>query len=186
MASSSSSSLPSSSSSSRLRAVLEAGRAHTEATGWGGVHPMDRDRERDRDRDRERERDRDDDRERERERERGVVSQFDQLHLLHSPCMTVEVPAFSRWDAVQVVPPGRHLLTKELVLAFANSNAPIKDYHLKLNNSNDPHFTINEAHNHFMHSTRNVVPAGPYRYTHQSTLPGAERDPSYDSDDLYL
>jgi len=143
-------------------------------------------RERERERERERDDDRDDDRERERDRDRGVVSQFDQLRIRHGECMTVEVPEFSRWDAVQVVPPGRHPLTKELVLAFANSSAPIKDYHLELNNPNDPHFTINEAHNHFMHSTRNVVPAGPYRYAHQSTLPGAERDPSYDSEDLYL
>ena len=169
--------MASSSSSSRLRGVLEAGRAHTAATGvvrWIRGDEKDAGYQRDRDGAQEEEEQLDRERERERDRERDRRGE----------CITVEVPEFYRGDAVQVVPPGRHPLTKELVLAFANSSAPIKEYHLELNNPNDPHFTIKRGSYHFTHSTRNVVPAGRVR-PRPLSLAQAERDPNYGSGDLF-
>ena len=181
---------------SRLQAVLEAGRAHREATGardddgpvyrtWARASARELSRDNnDRGRERERERDRD------RDRDRGVLSQFEQLSIRNGECITLEVPEFRYWDSVQVVPPGRYPMTKELVLALANAH--IKEYTLEVGrNGNDPHFSIDEDHNRFIHSVRNVVPAGlenrqsapPRRGAPGS--PPRRGDPGYDSDDLY-
>jgi hypothetical protein len=132
-------------SSTRLRAVLEAGLARRAATGTTDDDdaPVYRTWERESGRALARQRE-NDDRERERDRDRGVLSQFEQMRILNGKGITLEVPEFRRPDAVQVVDPGRYPMTEELVLAFANSNAPIKEYTLNLNNPNDPHFTINE------------------------------------------
>ena len=179
---------------SRLQAVLEAGRAHREATGArddGG--PMYRTwaRESERALERQRVRDNNDnERERERDRDRGILSQFEQMRIRNGECITLEVPQFRYWDSVQVVPPGRYPMTKELVRALANAH--IKEYTLELNNRNDPHFTIDENHNRFVHSVRNVVPAGmenrqraPPRRRGAPGSPPRRGDPGYDSDDLY-
>ena len=132
-------------SSSRLRAVLEAGRARRAATGMTDDDdaPVYRTWERESGRALARQRE-NDDRERERDRDRGVLSQFEQMRIRNGEGITLEVPEFRRPGAVQVVDPGRYPMTKELVLAFANSDAPIKEYTLNLNNPNDPYFTINE------------------------------------------
>ena len=129
-------------------------------------------------------------RERERDRDRGILSQFEQMRIRNGECITLEVPQFRYWDSVQVVPPGRYPMTKELVLALANAH--IKEYTLELNNRNDPHFTIDENHNRFVHSVRNVVPAGmenrqraPPRRRGAPGSPPRRGDPGYDSDDLY-
>ena len=147
-------------SSSRLRAVLEVGRAHQEATGVARDDgPVYRTWERESERALERQRSSDDgpvyrtweresgralERERDRDRDRGVLSQFEQMRIRNGECITLEVPEFRRWDAVQVVPPGRYPMTKELVLAFATSDTPIKEYTLNVSNRNDPHFTIRD------------------------------------------
>lgn len=177
---------------SRLQAVLEAGRKHRAATGTrddgGPVYrtwaresgrALERQRSRSSNNNNEHERDRD------RDRDRGVLSQFEQMRIANGECITLEVPEFRRWDSVQVVPPGRYPMTKELVRALANAH--VKNYDLELNNPNDPHFTINEDHNRFIHSVRNVAPAGwenregGYRYS----PPPQRGEPGYDSDDLY-
>ena len=181
---------------SRLQAVLEAGRAHREATGardddgpvyrtWARASARELSRDNnDRGRERERERERD------RDRDRGVLSQFEQLSIRNGECITLEVPEFRYWDSVQVVPPGRYPMTKELVLALANAH--IKEYTLEVGrNGNDPHFSIDEDHNRFIHSVRNVVPAGlenRQRAPPRRGAPGSpprRGDPGYDSDDLY-
>ena len=175
---------------SRLQAVLEAGRAHREATGArddGG--PMYRTwaRESERALERQRVRENDDERERERDRDRGILSQFEQMRIRNGECITLEVPQFRYWDSVQVVPPGRYPMTKELVQALANVH--IKEFELELNNPDDPHFRINEDHNRFMHGIRNVDLYD--RRSPQSRRRGApgspprRGDPGYDSADLY-
>ena len=118
--------------------------------------------------------------ERERDRDRGVLSQFEQMRIRQGECITLEVPEFRYWDSVQVVPPGRYPMTKELVLALANAH--IKEFTLELNNRNDPHFTIDENHNRFIHSVRNVVPAG---LENRQRAPPQRGEPGYDSDDFY-
>ena len=166
---------------SRLQAVLEAGRAHREATGArddGGPVYRTWARESGRALERQRERDNDNERERERDRDRGVLSQFEQMRIRQGECITLEVPEFRYWDSVQVVPPGRYPMTKELVQALANVH--IKEYTLELNNRNDPHFTIDEDHNRFLHSVRNVVPAGL-----ENRRPPQRGEPGYDSEDMY-
>ena len=164
---------------SRLQAVLEAGRAHREATGARGDRPPGyRTWERESGRALERQRDNDNERERDRDRERGVLSQFEQMRIQNGECITLEVPEFRYWDSVQVVPPGRYPMTKELVLALANAH--IKEFTLNVSNRNDPHFTIDENHNRFIHSVRNVVPAG-----WKNRRPPQRGEPGYDSDDVY-
>jgi len=171
---------------SRLQAVLEAGRAHREATGArdDGYPIPDRppgyrtwERESGRALERQRERERDNERERERDRDRGILSQFEQMRIRNGECITLEVPEFRYWDSVQVVPPGRYPMTKELVLALANAH--IKEFTLNVSNRNDPHFTIDENHNRFIHNVRHVVPAG------LENRPPQRGDPGYDSDDVY-
>ncbi len=172
---------------SRLHAVLEAGRAHREATGardddgpvyrtWARASARELSRDNN-----DRGRDRGRDRERDRDRDRGVLSQFEQLSIRNGECITLEVPEFRYWDSVQVVPPGRYPMTKELVLALANAH--IKEYTLEVGrNGNDPHFSIDEDHNRFIHSVRNVVPAG---LENRQRAPPRRGEPGYDSDDLY-
>jgi len=168
---------------SRLQAVLEAGRAHREATGArddGGPVYRTWARESGRALERQRERNNnDDERERDRDRDRGVLSQFEQMRIQNGECITLEVPEFRYWDSVQVVPPGRYPMTKELVLALANAH--IKEFTLNVSNRNDPHFTIDENHNRFIHSVRNVVPAG----LEDRRRPPQRGEPGYDSDDVY-
>ena len=168
---------------SRLQAVLEAGRAHREATGArddGGPVYRTWARESGRALERQRERNNnDDERERDRDRDRGVLSQFEQMRIQNGECITLEVPEFRYWDSVQVVPPGRYPMTKELVLALANAH--IKEFTLNVSNRNDPHFTIDENHNRFIHSVRNVVPAG----LEGRRRPPQRGEPGYDSDDVY-
>jgi len=178
---------------SRLQAVLEAGRAHraakTGARGDDGA-PVYRTWERESGRalarQRSRENNNDNERERDRDRDRGILSQFEQMRIRNGECITLEVPEFRYWDSVQVVPPGRYPMTKELVLALANAH--IKEFTLNVSNRNDPHFTIDEDHNRFIHSVRNVVPAGWENRPPQWGAPGPpprRGDPGYDSDDLY-
>lgn len=167
---------------SRLQAVLEAGRAHREATGArddGGPVYRTWARESGRALERQRERNNnDDERERDRDRDRGVLSQFEQMRIRNGECITLEVPEFRYWDSVQVVPPGRYPMTKELVLALANAH--IKEFTLNVSNRNGPYFTIDEDHNRFIHSVRNVVPAGL-----EDRRPPQRGEPGYDSDDVY-
>ena len=174
---------------SRLQAVLEAGRAHREATGARdddypipdrppGYRTWDRESGRALERQRERNNN-DDERERERDRDRGVLSQFEQMRIRNGECITLEVPEFRYWDSVQVVPPGRYPMTKELVLALANAH--IKEFTLNVSNRNGPYFTIDEDHNRFIHSVRNVVPAG----LEDRRRPPQRGEPGYDSDDVY-
>ena len=169
---------------SRLQAVLEAGRAHREATAArddGGPVYRTWEREAGRALERQRVRDNNDnERERERDRDRGILSQFEQMRIRNGECITLEVPQFRYWDSVQVVPPGRYPMTKELVLALANAH--IKEYTLNVSNRNDPHFTIDEDHNRFVHSVRNVVPAG---MENRQRAPPQRGEPGYDSDDFY-
>jgi hypothetical protein len=66
------------------------------------------------------------------------------------------------------------------VLALANAH--IKEYTLNVSNRNDPHFTIDENHNRFIHSVRNVVPAG---LEIRERAPPQRGEPGYDSDDVY-
>ena len=168
---------------SRLQAVLEAGRAHREATGArddGGPVYRTWARESGRALERQRERNNnDDERERDRDRDRGVLSQFEQMRIQNGECITLEVPEFRYWDSVQVVPPGRYPMTKELVLALANAH--IKEFTLNVSNRNGPYFTIDEDHNRFIHSVRNVVPAG----LEDRRRPPQRGEPGYDSDDVY-
>ena len=168
---------------SRLQAVLEAGRAHREATGArddGGPVYRTWARESGRALERQRERNNNDnERDRDRDRDRGVLSQFEQMRIQNGECITLEVPEFRYWDSVQVVPPGRYPMTKELVLALANAH--IKEFTLNVSNRNDPHFTIDENHNRFIHSVRNVVPAG----LEDRRRPPQRGEPGYDSDDVY-
>ena len=168
---------------SRLQAVLEAGRAHREATGArddGGPVYRTWARESGRALERQRERNNnDDERERDRDRDRGVLSQFEQMRIRNGECITLEVPEFRYWDSVQVVPPGRYPMTRELVLALANAH--IKEFTLNVSNRNGPYFTIDEDHNRFIHSVRNVVPAG----LEDRRRPPQRGEPGYDSDDVY-
>jgi hypothetical protein len=181
---------------SRLQAVLEAGRAHREATGVARIGrdnplpdgPVYRTWERESGRALESQRNNDNERERERDRDHGILSQFEQMRIRNGECITLEVPQFRYWDSVQVVPPGRYPMTKELVAALANAH--IKHYTLELNNGNDPHFTIDEDHNRFIHSVRNVDffderPSQPRRRRGAPGSPPRRGDPGYDSDDLY-
>ena len=101
------------------------------------------------------------------------------MRIQNGECITLEVPEFRYWDSVQVVPPGRYPMTKELVLALANAH--IKEFTLNVSNRNDPHFTIDENHNRFIHSVRNVVPAG----LEDRRRPPQRGEPGYDSDDVY-
>ena len=121
----------------------------------------------------------DNERERDRDRDRGVLSQFEQMRIRNGECITLEVPEFRYWDSVQVVPPGRYPMTKELVLALANAH--IKEFTLNVSNRNGPYFTIDEDHNRFIHSVRNVVPAG----LEDRRRPPQRGEPGYDSDDVY-
>ena len=120
-----------------------------------------------------------DDRDRDRDRDRGVLSQFEQMRIRNGECITLEVPEFRYWDSVQVVPPGRYPMTRELVLALANAH--IKEFTLNVSNRNGPYFTIDEDHNRFIHSVRNVVPAG----LEDRRRPPQRGEPGYDSDDVY-
>ena len=174
---------------SRLQAVLEAGRKHREATGARDADgPVYRTWEREAGRALARQRSRENnDRERERDRDQGVLSQFEQLRIRQGEPITVEVPEFTLPGAIQVVDPGRYPMTKELVRALANTYRPTTAYTLKLDNRNDPHFTIDEMHNSALETWRDVVPSGwENRSGGYAYHPPPQRgEPGYDSDDLY-
>lgn len=178
--------------STRLQAVLEAGRAHQAKAKTGSMYSAQH---------AERNQERDDELLRARFSRMGGGSASGQDHPFanlrvttaesHAPgaSMTVVLEGLTQTLGI---PSGRYTLTRELVEFLANSPSHIVNYNLNTMVPHDPHFTVNEVRDR-QEWQRLHGPAVQQRDATESSSTGRggggtvpQPDPGYDSaDDLF-